>query len=194
MAEPSTVRIDLRAVFAIAALGIVVLVIIFVQLCGRESGQPSVQSSPPPVDNPTEPPVATDTPGPSPTLGPPTETPAPEPGGDERDVTREQDLADIEQALADYKDDKGDYPDTGGNIQSLCVFQDTDAGCDLKDFLDPLPMDPLGEPVSENGYWYASDGKEFTVYAQRESNEIPACAEHPDHLSHFASVLCVQSP
>lgn len=192
--EPSTVRIDLRAVLAVAALAIVVLVIIFVQLCGRDDVEPLAQSDGPNVEGPTEPPVVTVTPGPTPTPGPPTETPAPEPGGEERDVTRMQDLQAIEDALAEFRDENGSYPDTGGNVQSLCVFEDSDIGCELQDVLDPLPVDPLGEPISENGYWYASDGDEFTVFAQRESDQFPACANHPDHLAHFDTILCVQGP
>ncbi len=195
MADPATVRIDLRAVIAVVALGIVVLVIIFVELCGREDVEPLAQGTQPPAEDTTpEPQPPTPTPGPSPTPGPPTDTPAPQPGGDERDVTRQQDLQAIAQALEEYRDDNGEYPNSDGNIQSLCVFEDTDVGCELREVLDPLPIDPLGEPASENGYWYASDGDTYTVYAQRESNEVPACPEHPDHLSQFDSLICVRGP
>lgn len=195
MADPATVRIDLRGVIAVAALGIVVLVIIVVQLCGREEVEPQAQATQPPPQNTTpEPELPTPTPGPSPTPGPPTDTPTPQPGGAQRDVIRQQDLQDLQQALEEYHDEHGEYPNSDGNIQSLCVFEETDVGCQLRDVLDPLPIDPLGEPASENGYWYASDGDEYIIYAQREADEVPACPEHPDHLAQFDSLICVQGP
>lgn len=181
-------QLDLRAAIPVAALAVVVLVIIFVELCGREElpapgqGSPAVQGP-----QPTQPPAATAAPG-------PTATPAPPGVRDERDRTRQDDLATIQQALADYRDENGEYPDTGGNVQSLCVFEDTDAGCALLEVLDPIPRDPLGEPASENGYWYASDGRSYTVYAQRESEALPACPDHPPHLQDFESLLCVTGP
>ena len=193
MPDSSTVRVDLRAILAIAALAVVVLVIIFVELCGREDVEPLTQS-PPPIERPTEPPAATNTPGPSPTQGPPTATPAPEPGGAERDLTRQGDLQSIEAAWEEYRADNGSYPSTEGNIQTLCVF-DSDEGCALEEVLQPVPVDPLGEPLAENGYWYTSDGDSYTVFAQRESEALPQCAaEHPEHLQDIESLLCVQSP
>ena len=195
MAEPSTVRLDLRAVLPIAALGVVVLVIIFVELCGREDVTPLTQAPLPSVENPTPlPPVLTATPGPSPTPAPPTFTPTPSPGGEERDLARLQDLATVAEALEEYQEENGSYPDSGGSVQSLCVFDDTDAGCELEDVLSSIPNDPLGEPLAENGYWYASDGNTFTVYAQRESEQFDECAEHPDHLQGIDSLLCVRRP
>jgi hypothetical protein len=195
MAEPSTVRLDLRAVLPIAALGVVVLVIIFVELCGREDVAPLSQTPLPSVESPTpSQPVPTATAGPSPTPAPPTSTPPPSPGGGERDLTRLQDLATIQDALEEYREENGSYPDNDGNVQSLCVFPDTDAGCELEDVLSSIPNDPLGEPLAENGYWYASDGDTFTVYAQRESEEFGECAEHPDHLGGIDSLLCVRGP
>lgn len=195
MAEPSTFRVDLRAVLPIAALGVVVLVIIFVELCGREDVAQLAQTSLPTVENPTPlQPAATATAGPSPTPAPPTFTPTPAPGGEERDQTRLQDLATLQEALEEYREENGSYPDNGGNVQSLCVFPDTDAGCELEDVLSAIPNDPLGEPLAENGYWYASDGETFTVYAQRQSEQFDQCAEHPAHLQEIDSLLCVQGP
>ena len=194
MATPSTVRLDLRAALPIAALGVVVLVIIFVELCGREDVAPLAQT-PLPVESPTpSQPVPTITPGPSPTPAPPTSTPTPAPGREDRDQTRQQDLATIQEALEEYREENGSYPDNSGAVQSLCVFSDADAGCELEDVLSSIPNDPLGEPISENGYWYASDGDTFTVYAQRESDRFDECEEHPDHLGEFDSLLCVQGP
>jgi hypothetical protein len=123
----------------------------------------------------------------------PTPTTAPQPGGDVRDGTRQNDLSRIREALDEYYRDNGAYPDNGGGVQSLCAYVDNDAGCDLKDVLDPLPVDPLGDSA-KNGYFYSSDGTSYVVYAQRETEEFVACLEHPEHLAHFSSLLCVQGP
>ena len=195
MTTPSTVRLDLRVVLPIAALGVVVLLIIFVELCGREDVAPLSQTPLTSVETPTPlPPAATSTPGPSPTPAPPTFTPTPAPGRGERDLTRLQDLATIEEALEEYREENGNYPDNDGNIQSLCVFSDTDIGCELEEVLSSIPNDPLGEPLAENGYWYASDGDTYIVYAQRESEDFGECSEHPDHLGDIDSLLCVRGP
>jgi hypothetical protein len=62
--------------------------------------------------------------------------------------------------------------------------------------MDPLPStDPLGEPLL-NGYWYASDGKSFVVYALQETAPgpgVPQC-EKPDALEDVERVFCVRSP
>ena len=193
MTDRSTVRVDLRAILAISALALVVLLIIFVELCGREDVA-SLTERPATIERPTVPPPPTITPGPSPTQGPPTATPVPEPGGEEHDLIRQGDLQSVQDALEEYLADNGSYPSTENNIQTLCVF-DSDEGCALEEVLQTIPVDPLGEPLAENGYWYTSDGDSYTVYAQRESEAIPTCAaEHPDHLQDIESLLCVQSP
>ena len=196
MTDSSTVRVDLRAILAVAALGLVVLVIIFVELCGREDVEPLTEG-PPITERPTEPPAATNTPGPSPTQGPPTATPVPEPGGEERDLIRQGDLQSVQESLEEYRAENGSYPSTENNIQTLCIFE-SDEGCALEEVLQPIPVDPLdppGEPSADNGYWYTSDGDSYTVFAQREGEALPECAaEHPEHLQHIDSLLCVQSP
>ncbi len=35
---------------------------------------------------------------------------------------------------------------TGGNLQTVCIYKEIDADCKLKDFIDPIPTDPLGDP------------------------------------------------
>lgn len=192
MADRDTVRLDLRIVLPVAALGVVVLAIIVVELCGREDIRPLAEA-PTTVENPSPLPVTPPTPGPSPTPGPPTPTPPPVTGGDERDVTRQQDLDRIAQALEEYREENDSYPDTGGQVQSLCVFE-ADAGCELAEFLDAIPFDPMGEPISENGYWYSSTGDTYSVYAQRESDQVPECPDHPGHLEGIDSLMCVQGP
>ncbi len=121
-----------------------------------------------------------------------TPTPAgPVPGGEGRDVARRQDLETIARALEQYRDENGSYPDTGGGIQTLCAYQELDVGCALEEVLAPLPGDPLGDPTL-NGYWYASDGSHYTLYALRESDQLEACPEQPEHLREFESLLCVR--
>ncbi len=188
MANP-TVRIDLRAALPVVALGVVILVIIFVELCGREDVAPL---DTPAVQGPTATAGPTFTPGPSPTVGP-SPTAQIIPGSEERDATRIQHLAELQDALAQYLDENGSYPDTDGNIQTLCSFLENDVGCELEEFLSPLPEDPLGNPV-ENGYWYASAGRSYFLFAQRESDLFPECDEQPDHLADFDSVFCFESP
>ena len=57
-------------------------------------------------------------------------------------------------------------PSTGGSLQSLCLYQDLDAGCALKAIVN-IRTDPLGPPA---GYWYASDGSTFVFVAVWEGN------------------------
>lgn len=191
MAGPTTTRVDLRAILPAAVLGLVVLVIIFVQLCGREHVQPLGDVTP--LARATLAPAFT--PGPSPTAGlvEATATVAAQVGADVRDQARQRDLTAIQQALAQYRLDHNRYPDTKGNIQTLCVFKEFDLGCKLEALLKPLPIDPLGEPTT-NGYWYVSDGTTYTLYAQRESDLVPECSEHPQFVKVFKSVMCVRSP
>lgn len=193
----STVRLDLRAVIAIGALGVVIFAIIFVQLCGKED-VPSLAEAETPVPLDTATPETTGptaTEGPTSTPGGPTPTAEVQVSteGEERDIQRQYDLALLGQALEEYHEGEGDYPDSGGNIQTLCAFPDIDVACELGDILTPLPDDPKGDPGA-NGYWYASDGSSYVIYAQRESEAFEACEEHPDHLQEFDSVFCLQEP
>ena len=89
---------------------------------------------------------------------------------EERDAERRQDLLVIVDGLLRFRDENGDFPTTNNNIQSLCVYTDFDAGCELADVLgaDP-PEDPLGEP-GINGYWYQSDGATAKVYVSFEGD------------------------
>jgi hypothetical protein len=191
MAGPTTSRVDPRAILPAAVLGLVVLVIIFVQLCGREHVQPLGDVTP--LARATL--ASTFTPGPPPTVGPieATATQAAQLGGDARDQTRQQDLTALQQALEQYRLDHNGYPDTKGNIQTLCVFQQFDLGCKLEDLLNPLPIDPLDD-ASTNGYWYVSDGATYGLYAQRESDLVPECSDHPPFLDAFKSLMCLRSP
>jgi hypothetical protein len=194
--DESTVKLDLRAVIPIAALTIVVLVIIFVQICGSEDVDAPEVVAETPADTPTAGeagPTATEGPPPTEEPGAPTATAEPGGGEEERDATRADDLQALAFAFEAYRVENGSYPTTDGAVQSLCVFPG-DAGCAVEELIDPIPLDPLGEPASENGYWYASTGDTFTIWAQRETDSVPECPEHPAHLEHFDSVQCSQGP
>jgi hypothetical protein len=115
-------------------------------------------------------------------------------GPEQRDALRQQDFATIRSALDRYRSAKGAFPDTNGAVQTLCALN-LDAGCALKETLDPLPFDPLSvEAGGRYFYYYQSDGKTYALYAQREGTRLPSCAEHPAELSRFASLLCVHQP
>jgi hypothetical protein len=190
--EGRTVQIDLRAVLPVAVLALVVLTIIFVEICGREDVKLTTESPTP--GGPTATVGPTFTPGPTPTVGPEQETATAEvaAGGEDRDQQRQLDLADIQDALEAYFEDEDEYPNTNGNIQTVCVFEQ-DIGCALTDVIDPIPSDPLGEPA-ENGYFYQSDGETYVLYAIRESELLPECDEHPEHLAGFDSIMCLRGP
>ncbi|MCH8010000.1 MAG: glycosyltransferase family 39 protein [Chloroflexi bacterium] len=111
----------------------------------------------------------------------------------QRDVARMQDLEEIQQTIAVYTAEGNALPNTNGDLQSLCVFRELDAGCELLEVLDQLPEDPLGD-AGVNGYFYVSDGATYIVYAQRETDAFPACDEHPEFLGQFDALLCVKGP
>lgn len=126
-------------------------------------------------------------------VGPPAEAPEPTALSSEdaeaRDRQRVADFRSIAAALERYREEHGAYPDTGGQVQSLCVYPE-DVGCALREVLDPLPSDPLGD-AGLNGYWYAATATTYRLYAQRETESIPRCPEHPTHLAGFDSVYCL---
>ncbi len=188
-----SVRLDPRAVLSIAVLAIIILVIIFVELCGREDIDSLVQQPQP--DSATATLGPTFTPGPSPTVGPtvPTVSPTPMPGGRDRDAIRVEDLQSLQFALQAYFADHDEFPSNEGTIQTLCVFTEFDVGCGLLEILDELPSDPAGD-ASTSGYWYVSDGSAYTLYGQRESDSFPECLERPEFLVDIESLLCFSGP
>jgi hypothetical protein len=126
-----------------------------------------------------------------------TPTPSSEADALARDAQRLQDLALIEAALAEYRDRFGEYPNTSANLQTMCNYKDLDKGCDLKKVLDKdqqgILEDPLGEPLA-NGYWYASDGKSYTIWMLREGPGKPGdpiCTEVVPHLKDKGSLFCI---
>jgi hypothetical protein len=111
----------------------------------------------------------------------------------ERDGQRRADLDRLSAALREYHEKYGSYPSTGGGIQSLCVYLDIDAGCELGEFLKPLPRESMGQPY---GYWYQSNGSTFTLYAALESpppgGEL--CSSKPEFLAGVQYLWCVKGP
>jgi hypothetical protein len=194
--DDSPIRLEPRSAAAIGALAIIILVIIFVELCGREDVEPGVQigEEQPGVSTATLGP--TFTPGPSPTGGTvgATESPTPMEGGQDRDAQRAADLQTLQDALELYEGENGTFPNTEDGVQTLCNYVEFDVGCDLLEVVDELPQDPLGDPAV-NGYWYRSNGSVYTLYAQLESDAFIECEETPpEFLQDFGKLLCVSGP
>jgi hypothetical protein len=175
----------------IAAVILVIIVALGLDLKFGAPGQPKVANSAPPPEviratvaaqptsaTPQAPvPTATTTPAPAVTVAPASDIAF-------RDQTRVGDLMRIAAALNKYHQKNGKYPDTGGNIQSVCTYEDIDAGCKLKEFLNPIPEDPLGSSTI-NGYWYSSDGTTYTLVAGMESATYPSPKKcEPDVVEH----------
>jgi hypothetical protein len=194
--DGDSVRLDPKAAVAIGALALIILIIIFIELCGRDEVEPLTQDQTQQQGQATAELGPTFTPGPSPTIGPalPTESPTPMVGGRDRDAVRVADMQSVQVVLGLYEADNGEFPTNEGTVQTLCVFTEFDVGCELLDVVDRLPEDPLGD-ASVNGYWYASDGQTYELYAQRESDAFPVCTlPSPDFLQDFDSLLCVLGP
>ena len=124
---------------------------------------------------------------------PPEEAPVP-PGASERDAERRRELLLLAAALVDYKAEKGSYPSTSNNVQTACAYEDMDALCRFKPELEPGTfLDPFGDP-HEDGYWYVSDGKSFTLYALLEEAPKPeeTCTA-PGDLGRKRNLYCLQA-
>jgi len=197
-------RRDWRKLLPYTPIAAVVVVIIAAFGMDLTFGGPSK----PQVDNSAPPPeiaratIAAAPVSPTPYVPPPTATATAEPTvvpgsvAATRDETRLGDLMRIVVALEQYHKENGEYPSTGGNIQTLCTYQEVDAGCKLKDILNPIPADPLGE-AAKNGYWYSSDGKTYSLIAGMESpaNATPEkCEERFAQHTKKANMYCVTGP
>jgi len=118
-----------------------------------------------------------------------TKTPA------ERDAQRLSDIDKLSGALKEYRDRHGLFPYTAGNAQPLCGSPQSDAGCKLDEFLQPLPRAPLsGRGCYE--YWYASDGQSFVLYAALETKEVVGgqCPSVPQRFSGVERLYCLSGP
>ena len=186
------------APIASVILVIVIALALDLALGGPTSAKPQNQAQPPdvlratmeaaPVSPTPYVPSATETPTPGPTS-------IPEVVARVHDQTRISDLYKIGVALDQYRSDKGEFPSTDNNIQSGCAYVDLDALCKIKDYLDPIPSDPNGDPVT-NGYWYVSDGKTFALIAGVDSptDGTPAMCEQRfyDHTKK-TDLYCLKS-
>jgi 4-amino-4-deoxy-L-arabinose transferase-like glycosyltransferase len=129
---------------------------------------------------------------------PPGVTPVPTPtrevlpGGEDRDRARFADMERIQQALIVYQQKYQEFPTNGGAIQPLCTGPKRDAGCRLSEFLDPMPQNPTGDHAK--GYFYASNGLTYRIFAYRESDVVPQCNERPEDLADLVDLMCVKGP
>ncbi len=120
-------------------------------------------------------------------------TPAP-PGADKRDAERRSELRLLAAALLEYKVENGSFPSTSNNVQSACVYEELDALCRLKPALGPeVFVDPFGD-AHKYGYWYASDGESFTLYAilERAPGLDETCAG-PGDLGGKRNLYCLHA-
>ena len=166
----------------VVAIVAVVIAIVAMDFTFNGTDEPKPENLAPPVPS-----VRAYTPLPATYVPPPTDTPTPGPTAisgavaQVRDQRRKDDLEKTRAALEAYHAKNGDYPSTGNNVQSFCTYKDIDALCKLKDFLDPIPMDP-----DQSSYSYVSDGKTFTLIAVMDdpANATPTkCdARFAEHL------------
>jgi type II secretory pathway pseudopilin PulG len=171
---------------AVVAIVVVATAILATDLALGGPDEPQPENMAPPAPS-----IGAVTPAPVTYVPPPTYTPTPGPTAvpgpvaQMQDQRRRDDLANIAAALEQYHAKEGEYPSTGGNAQTACNYPDVDALCKLKDYIDPLPTDPKGDP-GQNGYWYISDGTTFTLVAAMDSSAdaTPATCE-----SQFAEML-----
>jgi hypothetical protein len=112
-----------------------------------------------------------------------------------RDAERRDDLLALAAAASELNEDEGSFPTTGGNVQTLCAYEQLDKGCAFRDVLSPLPLDPLGDPV-KNGYWYSSDGESARFYAslEVEGTDADRCVTSDEELGKKKYVVCIQVP
>ena len=179
-------------------LGAVVVVILLVDLATGGDAEPppslgaNIEGSPGTrnVIVPTLVPMETPTPDAAVTPSPSSEAEALA-----RDGERLRELALLQAALIEYRDRFDSYPNNGGSIQTMCVYEDDDKGCDLKEVLgdeeEGILQDPLG---AADGYWYASNGKTYTIWMVREGPGNPGdpiCPEVIPHLKEKGSLFCI---
>jgi hypothetical protein len=110
-----------------------------------------------------------------------------------RDLGRSLDAYKVAGALLRYHSDHRAYPSGAPGVHTLCA-DEADAGCALRPYLDPVPMDSRGDP-KVNGYWYESDGMSSTLYLSMElaRNAAPAgCPQPaPSELANVPNFYCV---
>ncbi|MGB2695731.1 MAG: hypothetical protein WBD55_11185, partial [Dehalococcoidia bacterium] len=109
-------------------------------------------------------------------------------GSGKRDEQRLRDLTIVADALDLYYLRHERYPVAVG-LQSLCRYEDLDAGCQLGEVIDPIPQDPSPQGL----YWYQSDGATFTLFVALDS--VPPTSDCPDSLpravQHSENLYCL---
>jgi hypothetical protein len=136
--------------------------------------------------------------GAQPTPSPrPTSATAPPPASgtkEQRDAKRRTDLLVLLNAANQLYARDGAYPDTNNNVQSVCKYENIDAGCALKSFIDGgIPADPLG---NGDGYWIQSDGTRVRFFASLENpiDNSEKCTTTDAELLKHANVICISAP
>ena len=176
-------RLRVGAIAAITVIAAVVIAIVVTDLVTGGADEPKtenqvalgtgVPATTPLPRTPVPATPVTPTGAPSPTVAP---TAVPSAVAEARDQIRKDDLDRMAAALEKYYDKKKTYPNTADNLQTLCAYEELDAFCKMKDYIDPFPADPSGDP-GKNGYWYISDGKKYTIVA---AMDLPANATPQD--------------
>ncbi|TAK68755.1 MAG: hypothetical protein EPO22_02175 [Dehalococcoidia bacterium] len=113
---------------------------------------------------------------------------------DQRDAKRRVDLLLLLNAANQLKARDGSFPDTHNNVQTVCKYKDSDAGCVLKDFIDGgIPEDPLG---NGEGYWMQADGTRVRFFASLENSidDSEKCPTTDAELVKHDNLICISAP
>jgi hypothetical protein len=100
-----------------------------------------------------------------------------------RDTERLTELQAIVVALQTYYEDRGSYPSTSNQLQTACVYQNSDKLCAIRNAVGAGGLaDPRG--ANDFGYWYMSDGETYVLFASLEGS-----VEDSDPCPTIASVI-----
>lgn len=185
---------DPRTLLVLAAfLGVVIALVSVDFATGGKAELTDLGVATPVTPLPTAPPSPTLPPGVTPS---PVPTPTVDASAAVRNQQRKQDLLQIAAAFIKYAQDHGgSFPDTKDALQSICVYEELDLGCAIKQYLDPIPADPIQpkDPL-KNGYWWSSSGKKLVLYAINEggTDDSPECpARQPTLQKIKDAITCV---
>lgn len=190
---------DPRTILVLAAFaGVLIALIVADFATGGKAELTDLGLATPVTPLPTLPPSPTLPPGVTPS---PTPSPTPDASGLARNQRRKEDMMRLADAFLRYARDHDGFPDTNNALQSICVYQELDKGCAIKEYLDPIPVDPK-EPKDplKNGYWWSSTSRALILYAINEGStaDSPQCPkERPPSLQKIKDGLTcvvVQAP
>ena len=197
---PKTLKWNIIAPVALLAAALAAVAWLDVSTGGEATPKPPIGDIGTPVRyafvQPT-PPSPTMTPTPSATVK---KTPvgAKVPAGtpEERDARRRADLLLLLEATKKLRDKDGRFPDTNNNVQSICVYRNSDVLCKLEKIMGgPVPEDPFG---AQHGYWYsgAPDGQSMKLLANLEGDvpPDPRCETPDTGIQALPNVICVTVP